>query len=156
MKQLIIISLLFICWLIPAIAHPNVQCTYMCKVLHVCNANTLIIENLYTRQMETLVIAGTQISNNAYINMIAMQYIDTWCLHDDYMAAISYGHDHYGRVVGDLKHTDRIQQLSSELIVQGYCYWYSQFNPNDTILAGCSHWAKQHHSGVYRYIKSNR
>lgn len=123
---------------------------YMILPLRIINANTLKVKNLYTNKEETFTIAGTQISHSKYVNNAAIKYIDINFLHNGYMGAISYGHDKWGRVVGDIKHLDRIQRLSYLLIVQGYVYWYPPFNPLDSCASACAQWAKQKHIGVWK------
>jgi hypothetical protein len=147
MKRLILIVSFLLCSTVYATPSPQYYC--MVKVLYVVNPNTLLVEDLYTKQHRTLVIAGTRITNSKAINLQAMQYDKQFCLAgnpNDYLGAVIYSCDSNGVYYGDIKHPDRIQQLSYLLIVKGLVYC----TLDNTSALSYQEWARAHHNGIWR------
>jgi hypothetical protein len=124
---------------------------YAVKPLYVINPNTIVVENQYTHEVETMIIAGTQLGNSYYLNDQGRQFTASKIYrYEKYIAARSYGKDKYGRVIGDIDEPTRYQWLSYDLIVNGYCYWYKGFDPNDVLAKRCEAYAKLKHIGVWK------
>lgn len=122
---------------------------YLVKPLYIFNANTVVVDNLITYKLEKVVIARTELVGDRKIDLQAVKLIHDFCFHGDVCTLINYGHDEHGRIVGDFKHLDGIQELSYLLIVNGLVYWYEPFNPHDTAARECEERAKLLHVGVW-------
>ena len=152
MKYLYFFLLLFNFNLLSAKAKPAVVYQYMAKIKYHISANELVVENQYTHKIERVVIIATRTAKNYCIDQeakkfIASRYIDA---PTPYMVITSYGHEKYGRVLGDIVGNDRCSRLSYDLIAHGYVYWYPGFDPTDETAKQLSYWAKQHNNGLYR------
>lgn len=120
----------------------------MAKFVRMIEPNLYYVDNKYTHKHEYLVIAGTSYDHHYRpdTNFLS-NFVD---YPTQYIWITSYGHDQYGRVVGDLTAMDCVNRLSYELIVSGICKWDRRFDPNDGLADGCERWAKTHHNGVWR------
>ena len=147
--KLLTILVISLFWLAPVYSAPRIGNMYMATVIHVAEPNILVVENLYTHHLDTVVICGTRLSSNAVINYHGRLFVEHECL-GDFITVAPYGHDKYNRIVANIR-TSKFRWLSYELIAQGYAYWYPQFDPNDSVSQECEKWAKRHKSGVWRY-----
>lgn len=143
----LLVLLFLVTFMLPATARPAMQIFYGAKVMHICNANTIIVNDLYTHELETVIIAGTIAPTNFNQDDNGKRYLTTMILGQE-VDVLSYGHDKYGRVVADLK-DHRNLWISYDLIAGGFVYWNRSLG-YDYTAEHCENFARKHHSGVWR------
>ena len=60
----------------------------------------------------------------------------------------THGHDKYKRTIGEVILPDGMN-LNQELVKQGWCWWYRQYAPRDTVLERLESGAREARKGLW-------
>jgi endonuclease YncB( thermonuclease family) len=58
--------------------------------------------------------------------------------------------DRYGRLVGQLYHSEEGYDINASLVCAGFAWWYERYAPNSKILKDCHSEAQQASRGLWR------